>query len=262
MKKIISILAGLAVSAASVFAFNLEIDASFYVKPYSTVRGSSDEYTLKLDGYKWSTSISGADDLNVSQAFSAGFSDSFILYFLYPCSWLDLGVNISSAVDFGYSNVDTHLSGVSEDDSVNASLSWKIGPAAAFNLTDKHTFFASTTWGFDAIGAKIKAKHSGDSADIYYGGIVATWDADLGYRYYFKKTKNCLVGLNAGAYFSFPIGGFVGFGAESKVWSNHTGYWAQYDMKEAITYNELHGFACRLYGGITFNIGRRGLDRK
>lgn len=257
MKKIISILAALAVSAVSAFAFNVELDGSVFFRETS-LKGKPEKHELKINGVTFSKNENDCSDLHIENVMNFGLQGSAVLYFVSPCTWLDLGLDLSAGFDFGFNNISAHTKGLDKDFSSNILLSYKVGPAAAFNLGQKNTFFVATSYGFEVLGGFVDGK---DDSYLSYGGAVLVSEIDLGYRHYFISKGAYHLGFNAGLSLSTPITGFINTNGKVCEYNYLNRMNCTFKSADEFEVTAGNGVSFKFYTGLTMNLGRRRIDR-
>lgn len=238
MKKL---LVAAVVLLASSFAFaNMELDLNLYGDVVDTSTLKDKDSSLEFD---------------TTQGFAFGIAQDFNFYFGSRASKFDVGLCIFTGCDF-FTETELSMSGAKYEieNAFGMNYFLGLGPVFRYTFSDPFSLYVRPGLGFDV--RIIKGDLAGDLAirkDATFIGCDFIFDTDVGGRWWFLNKTGMHMGLDFGMDFMFGSGAGV-FTIESND---------EYGFSNSHTtdFEESNRFSYKIYAGLCFNFGDRGIDR-
>ncbi len=233
MKKL---LVAAAVLLASSFAFaNMELDLNLYgdVVDTSTLKG-----------------IDSSVEFDTTQGFAFGVAQDFNFYFGSRASKFDVGLCIFTGCDF-FTETELSMSGakLEFENAFGMNYFLGLGPVFRYTFSDPFSLYVRPGLGFDVRFINGDLDNFKNSTFV---GCDFIFDTDVGGRWWFLNKTGMHMGLDFGM--NFMLGS--GAGALTLEYDDGVGTRAHTD-----DYDEKDRFSYKIYAGLCFNFGDRGIDR-
>lgn len=233
MKKL---LVAAAVLLASSFAFaNMELDLNLYGDVVDTSTLKDTDSPLKYD---------------TTQGFAFGVANDFNFYFGSRESKFDVGLCIFTGCDF-FTETELSISGIKAEfeNAFGMNYFLGLGPVFRYTFSDPFSLYVRPGLGFD-VRMITGDLNNNKSAFV---DVDFIFDTDVGGRWWFLNKTGMHMGLDFGMDFMFGSGAGV-FTIESND---------EYGFSNSHTtdFEESNRFSYKIYAGLCFNFGDRGIDR-
>lgn len=233
MKKL---LVAAVVLLASSFAFaNMELDLNLYGDVVDTS-------TLK--------DKDSSGEIDTTQGFAFGIAQDFNFYYGSRASKFDVGLCIFTGCDF-FTETELSMSGFKSEfeNAFGMNYFLGLGPVFRYTFSDPFSLYVRPGLGFDVRFIKGDSSLGENSTFI---GCDFIFDTDVGGRWWFLNKTGMHMGLDFGMDFMFGSG--VGAYAYE--------YYDVYDTRtDSFDFDEKDRFSYKIYAGLCFNFGDRGIDR-
>lgn len=229
MKKILAFIGCLFVSTMA-FA-NMELDINYY-------GAFADKTNVDSD---WG-------DLTIDQGSAAGCEEDFNFFFGHGAGNFDIGFGLFAAID-SFTEMDV------EDTNLDCNYGFNFaigaGPVFRYTINNVQSIYARPSIGYDFRIAEAEPVTGIKDTIADYSVL---FDLNLGGRTWFLNKTGFHFGVDYGCNldFMFAGSGYVGIDDDSDYESS-TSVTNYYDISDR--------FAAKIYLGVCFNFGDRGIDR-
>lgn len=230
MKKL---LVAAAVLLASSFAFaNMELDLNLYGDV--------------VDTSKLKNKDNSDDEIDATQGFAFGIAQDFNFYYGSRASKFDAGLCIFTGFDF-FTEAEFETAKYENAFGFNCLLG--LGPVFRYTFSDPFSLYVRPGLGFDVrmITGDLYNKKSA------FVGMDFIFDTDVGGRWWFLNKTGMHMGLDFGM--NFMLGS--GTGAIATEFDDEYGH----SDSHTTDFDETNRFSYKIYAGLCFNFGDRGIDR-
>lgn len=229
MKKL---LVAAAVLLASSFAFaNMELDLNLYGDVVDTS-------TLKDKDHS-------SNEIDTTQGFAFGIAQDFNFYFGSRASKFDAGLCIFTGFDFfTEAEFEGSFSSAKYENAFGFNCLLGLGPVFRYTFSDPFSLYVRPGLGFDVrmITGDL------DNNKSAFVDVDFIFDADVGGRWWFLNKTGMHMGLDFGM--NFMLGSGTGATATEVD-----------DDSYSTDFDETNRFSYKIYAGLCFNFGDRGIDR-